>query len=41
PEAYHHFTNHPQWTRRTFDREEGQGIAMFRNAVSYIRENIL
>jgi len=41
PEAYHHFTNHPQWTRRTFEREEGQGIAMFRNAVSYIRENIL
>ncbi len=41
PEAYHHFTNHPQWTRRQFPQEEGAGIAMFRNAVSYIRQNIL
>ena len=41
PEAYHHFTNHPQWTRRQFPQEEGAGIAMFRNAVSYIQQNIL
>ncbi len=41
PEAYHHFTNHPQWTRRHFSGEEGAGIAMFRNAVNYIRQNII
>ncbi len=41
PEAYHHFTNHPQWTRKSFPGEEGAGIAMFRNAVDYIRENVL
>ncbi len=41
PEAYHHFTNHPQWTRRDFPQEEGAGMVMFRNAVSYIRQNIL
>ncbi len=41
PEAYHHYTNHPQWTRRSFEKEEGAGIDMFRNAVSYIRQNIL
>ncbi len=41
PEAYHHYTNHPQWTRKTFEKEEGAGIALFRNAVEYIRENIV
>jgi len=41
PEAFHHFTNHPQWTRRLFDKEEGAGIVLFRNAVDYIRKNIL
>ncbi len=41
PEAYHHYTNHPQWTRKTFSCEEGAGILMFRNAISYIRQNIL
>ncbi len=41
PEAYHHYTNHPQWTRKEFSSEEGAGILMFRNAISYIRQNIL
>ncbi len=41
PEAYHHFTNHPQWTRKMFDSEEGAGIALFRNAVRYIRDHII
>ena len=41
PEAYHHFTNHPQWTRKMFDSEEGAGITLFRNAVKYIKDNIL
>lgn len=45
PEAYNHWTNHPDWTSlkeeckregRPF-REEGHGIKIFRNAVSYFR----
>lgn len=43
PEAYNHFSNHPEWTlRRERCRregvalpEEGDGIALFRNAVRY------
>ena len=44
PEAYNHFTNHPDWTRRKLalaregkkiEKEEGEGIAVFRNAVEY------
>lgn len=34
PESYIDFTQHPQWTRRE-DRGEGQGLAIFRNAVRY------
>jgi phosphoribosylformylglycinamidine synthase subunit PurQ / glutaminase len=34
PESYIDFTQHPQWTRRE-DRSEGQGLAIFRNAVHY------
>jgi phosphoribosylformylglycinamidine synthase subunit PurQ / glutaminase len=34
PESYLDFTQHPQWTRRS-DRGEGQGLAIFRNAVRY------
>jgi phosphoribosylformylglycinamidine synthase I len=46
PEAFNHFTNHPEWTRRkeTIIRqgnktipEEGEGIKIFRNAVDYTR----
>ncbi len=39
PEAYLHYTNHPRWTREALP-EEGQGLAFFRNAVSFIRENL-
>jgi len=39
PEAFHHRTNHPRWTREELP-EEGAGIAFFRNAVDYIRENL-
>lgn len=39
PEAYTHFTNHPRWTREKL-QEEGLGVAFFRNAVEYIRENL-
>lgn len=47
PEAYNHFTNHPDWTRKKlipgFDgkghlSKEGEGMKIFRNAVNYIRE---
>jgi phosphoribosylformylglycinamidine synthase subunit PurQ / glutaminase len=36
PEAYLHRTNHPRWTREILP-EEGQGLAVFCNAVSFIR----
>jgi phosphoribosylformylglycinamidine synthase len=36
PEAYHHRTNHPRWTREELP-EEGIGVAIFRNAVEFIR----
>jgi phosphoribosylformylglycinamidine synthase len=39
PEAYNHRTNHPRWTREQLP-EEGMGIAFFRNAVEYIRNNL-
>ena len=49
PEAYNHYTNHPAWvlkreqlarTGKGIEREEGEGIAIFRNAVDYIRKNL-
>ena len=49
PEAYNHFTNHPDWALKReelarmgkgIEGEEGEGIAIFRNAVEYIRENL-
>jgi len=39
PEAFLHRTNHPRWTREELP-EEGQGVALFRNAVTFIRENL-
>jgi phosphoribosylformylglycinamidine synthase len=40
PEAFLHRTNHPRWTREELP-EEGQGVVLFRNAVDFIRENLL
>jgi len=40
PEAYLHCTNHPRWTREDLP-EEGMGLAFFRNAVEYIRKELL
>ena len=46
PEAFNHFTNHPDWTRKKQAlarqgkgtvQEEGEGTNIFRNAVNYIR----
>ena len=37
PEAFHHRTNHPGWTREDLP-EQGAGLAFFKNAIDYIRE---
>lgn len=39
PEAYTHSTNHPRWTREKLE-EEGAGVAFFRNAIDYVRNNL-
>lgn len=36
PEAYLHYTNHPRWTREKLP-EDGMGLAIFKNAVKFIR----
>ena len=41
PEAFLHRTNHPRWTREDDLPEEGQGVALFRNGVEFIRNNLL
>jgi len=49
PEAYNHYTNHPDWVSKReelarigkgIEKEEGEGVTIFRNAVQYIRENL-
>jgi phosphoribosylformylglycinamidine synthase len=40
PEAYLHRTNHPRWTREDLP-ETGMGLALFRNAVSFIKRQRL
>lgn len=39
PEAYLHKTNHPRWTREELP-EEGMGLQLFKNAYSYIIDNL-
>jgi phosphoribosylformylglycinamidine synthase I len=39
PEGYLYGVNHPRWTREKV-KEEGMGLAIFRNAVEYIRNNL-
>jgi len=42
PEAYNHFTNHPDWTRRKqVSSQKGEGIKFFENAAQYVKENLL
>ena len=36
PEAYLHYTNHPRWTREKLP-EEGMGLAIFKNAINFLR----
>ncbi|MBI4765758.1 MAG: phosphoribosylformylglycinamidine synthase subunit PurQ [Deltaproteobacteria bacterium] len=47
PEAYHHFTQHPNWTLRKeireregkdLETEEGAGLKIFKNAFEYLQE---
>lgn len=38
-EAFLHRTNHPRWTREEIP-EEGQGVAIFRNAVEFLRREM-
>jgi phosphoribosylformylglycinamidine synthase I len=38
PERHFHPTHHPRWTREGL-KPEADGVAIFRNAVNYIREN--
>ena len=40
PEAFHHRTNHPRWTREELP-EEGAGLAIFRNAATFLRSGAL
>ncbi len=40
PEGFTHATNHPLWTRKLLD-EEGLGVKLFRNAIEYIRSNVI
>jgi len=40
PEAFHHRTNHPRWTREELP-DEGDGLILFRNAVEYVRGHLL
>ncbi len=40
PEAYLHRTHHPRWTREDLP-EEGMGLWLYRNAVNFIREELL
>jgi phosphoribosylformylglycinamidine synthase subunit PurQ / glutaminase len=37
PEAYLHYTNFPRWQRYKAMPEEGQGVALFRNAYNYLK----
>lgn len=39
PEAYLYRTNHPRWTREQLP-EEGMGVAIFRNAAEYVKQNL-
>jgi phosphoribosylformylglycinamidine synthase I len=50
PEAYNHFTNHPDWAREIQkmkrrgerpDLDSTIGIQLFKNGVDYIKENLL
>jgi phosphoribosylformylglycinamidine synthase len=39
PEAFTHYTNYPHWQRFKNMPEEGQGVALFRNAHNYLKKH--
>ena len=50
PEAFHHLTNHPDWTRTVDFRKrwsdqpldwEGEGLQIFHNAARWVKDNLL
>ncbi len=41
PEAFNHYTNHPQWNRRPFTEEDGAGLALLKNAYLYLEKTLL
>jgi phosphoribosylformylglycinamidine synthase len=41
PEAYVHCTHHPRWTREVDLPEEGMGLWLYRNAVEFIKKELL
>ncbi|HOO44860.1 MAG TPA: phosphoribosylformylglycinamidine synthase subunit PurQ [Deltaproteobacteria bacterium] len=40
PEAFTHATNHPFWTRNHLSEEKGEGMALFDNAVRYLKGTV-
>lgn len=40
PEAFVHYTQHPRWTREELP-EEGQGLALYKNAAEYVRDHLV
>ena len=40
PEAFLNRVNHPRWSRENLPKE-GQGVALFRNGIKFIRANLL
>ena len=41
PEAYTHRTHHPRWTRERELPEEGMGLWLYKNAIDFIRKEIV
>jgi phosphoribosylformylglycinamidine synthase len=40
PEAYIHYTQHHRWTREELP-EEGDGLVLYKNALAYVKQNLL
>ncbi|HIJ81916.1 MAG TPA: phosphoribosylformylglycinamidine synthase subunit PurQ [Desulfuromonadales bacterium] len=40
PEAFVHYTQHPRWTRETLP-EQGDGLILYKNAVEYVRKQMI
>lgn len=36
PEAFNHYTNHPDWSRLPYTGEDGLGLALFKNAYAHL-----